>query len=363
MDKRTNTATWSDKYKRWQINVQRDGRRRSFYSSTPGRTGQREANAKADEWLKSGVISSNTRIHELYQQFKETTSETAGTSFRRQIDYFGDSWILPALGNKKISSLCDQDIQNVLDKAAAAGMSKKTIQGINGMINKFLKYCRRCKATAFRPEEVQIPASARLKGKHILQPSDFATLFREDTYTVYGKKVREQYIHAYRFMLLTGLRPGELRGLRPEDIDGRRVTIRRAVNNYGETTQGKNENALRSFILSDMAKRELDAQIAEYPGEEYIFNMPSGEVFHHHWQRFCKSNGMAITSPYELRHTFVSVVKHLPAGEVKPLVGHSQSMDTFGVYGHELNGDAENVACSVNALFEQILQAENESVV
>ena len=32
----------------WRIDVQQDGKRKSFYSSRPGRTGQREANAKAD---------------------------------------------------------------------------------------------------------------------------------------------------------------------------------------------------------------------------------------------------------------------------------------------------------------------------
>lgn len=40
--KRTNTAKWSDKHRRWQINVQMDGKRRSFYSSTPGRTASRK---------------------------------------------------------------------------------------------------------------------------------------------------------------------------------------------------------------------------------------------------------------------------------------------------------------------------------
>lgn len=37
MGKRTNTAAWSEKHKRWQINVQRDGKRRSFHScALPG---------------------------------------------------------------------------------------------------------------------------------------------------------------------------------------------------------------------------------------------------------------------------------------------------------------------------------------
>ena len=57
MSKRTNTAQWEEKYQRWRIAVQKDGVRKQFYSSTPGRTGQREANAKADRWLDDGIGS------------------------------------------------------------------------------------------------------------------------------------------------------------------------------------------------------------------------------------------------------------------------------------------------------------------
>lgn len=48
MSKRVNTAIWDAKYKRWKINVQKNGQRRTFYSSIAGIKGRREANAKAD---------------------------------------------------------------------------------------------------------------------------------------------------------------------------------------------------------------------------------------------------------------------------------------------------------------------------
>ena len=47
MKKRTNTAFWVEKEKRWCIAVQKNGTRKRFYSSTPGRTGQREDLAAA----------------------------------------------------------------------------------------------------------------------------------------------------------------------------------------------------------------------------------------------------------------------------------------------------------------------------
>lgn len=55
MGKRVNTAVWLEKQQRWQIKVQKDGVRRTFTSSKPGRTGQREVNRKADAWLDEGI--------------------------------------------------------------------------------------------------------------------------------------------------------------------------------------------------------------------------------------------------------------------------------------------------------------------
>lgn len=47
MKERTNTAKWLEKQNRWQIAVQKDGVRKTFTSSRPGREGQREANPHA----------------------------------------------------------------------------------------------------------------------------------------------------------------------------------------------------------------------------------------------------------------------------------------------------------------------------
>ncbi len=53
-------------------------------------------------------------------------------------------------------------------------------------------------------------------------------------------------------------------------------------------------------------------------------------------------------------------VKELPAGEVKGLVGHSQSMDTFGIYGHALQGEDAATAGKLGALFESLAAPAQE---
>lgn len=355
--KRINTAVWVESRQRWQINVQKEGVRKTFTSSIPGRAGQREANTKADEWLQHCVVSKSYKIEQVFNEYLASCKELMSTTQYNHNRSAGAAWIIPYLGKKKLQNLCDWDIQVMLDKAAALGRSKKTIQGIKAMTFQFLKYCRRRKLTSYIPDDVKIPASARLKGRKVLQPADLTVFMTEDTTLYKGKRIKEEYIHAFRFQVLTGLRPGELRGLRVEDVDGERISVKRSINVYGEETRGKNENAVRSFVLSDLALKELEAQFREYPSKSgYIFELPSPTAYRERWQKYCESNGLTVTTPYELRHSFVSIVKTLPIGMIKGLVGHSTSMDTLGIYAHVLSGEDTDAAQEVNGVFLRLVE-------
>ncbi len=353
MGKRTNTAAWNGK--RWRIDVQKDGTRKSFYSSTPGRTGQREANTKADAWLEEGISARSPRVNEAGVKWLQEIEQTTSYANYRPLESRWRTWVLPVIGGKRVNALTDQDLQNVINKAHTAGRSRKTLQLLSADLRAFCKYCRKARLSQYLPEDLKIPAGSRYKGKTVLQPSDLITLFNTDTTTYRGKVVQDDFINAYRFQVLTGLRPGELLGLRWSDIHGKTVQVARAINFDGEETQGKNQNAARSFIMSDMAYRVLNDQRRQTGGEESVFCITSQRYYYDRWQIYCQTNGLTPCSPYELRHTFVSVVKTLPAGEVKGLVGHSEDMDTFGIYGHTLTGDAENTAQAVNGVFLRLL--------
>lgn len=356
MGKRTNTAVWQEKYSRWRVAVQKDGIRRQFYSSKRGRTGQREANKKADVWLDTGVDPRGGRIEELYRDWFATLEKTTGAGNCRNVESRWRTRILPAVGKKRISSLTEQDLQDVINDAYKDGLAKKSLQSLAADMRSFCKWCRAKKVTTFNPEGLHVPAGARPKGKSVLQPSALLTLLNVDTTLYRGKRVHDDYIHAYRFQLLTGLRPGELLGLHWADIHGNTVYISRAVNVLGEETRGKNDNAVRAFVLSDRARAVLEEQRAITGGQESVFELKSEAYYYKRWKVYCAANGIPPISVYELRHSFVSVIKQLPAGEVKGLVGHSRNMDTFGVYSHALSGDAAATASDVNAAFDRVLE-------
>ena len=62
---RKNEAKWYDSAKRWQIKIQKDGERRTFFSSIKGTKGKIAAEKAADAWLESGLASESTKCGEL----------------------------------------------------------------------------------------------------------------------------------------------------------------------------------------------------------------------------------------------------------------------------------------------------------
>lgn len=360
MGKRTNTAKWDEKHNRWRIAVQKDGVRRQFYSSKPGRTGQREANKKADNWLDDGVQNSRQRVDEVYPVFLKEKEDTTSLSNYLPMQGRWKNHIQPIIGKKYIGSLTESDLQAVINHSyATKKLSKKSLMNIKGDLTSFMKYCRIAKISSLMPESLSIPAAASRSSKTVLQPDDFVTLFTQSNTLYKGKEVPEPFIHAYRLAVLTGMRPGEIIGLQWKDVKPDRIELHRSINRYNEVTVGKNENARRVVELSSLAKKEIDAQRSQCKDtspDASVFCIGTGANYEKHLTRYCEYNNIPRCTPYELRHTFVSIAKVLPTGLVKSIVGHSKNMDTFGVYGHELEGDAVKRVAALDAAFSKILQ-------
>lgn len=373
MGRRTNTATWLPNQQRWQIKVQKDGVRRTFTSTKAGRTGQREANAKADAWLDEGIASTTKRCADVWAEYMISVNATAGSSYINQVEKFGRNYILPVIGARRIGDLSTGMLQDALNRSYKEGclnpdskrrskgnLSRKTLQDIRGVEVSFVRWCRQHKYTTLRPEDegLAVPKGARNKGKKILQPDALRVLLSTDTRVVRGKVEADENIHAYRFAVMTGLRPGELLGLRVGDVEGHRLHLVRAINTLNEETTGKNENAIRTVVLHPLAVAELKAQLQQRAFEEErplrqddpVFLFKNEQSLYNYWRFYQHCNG--ITPPislYELRHTFVSMIEDaVSPAQLRRMVGHSKSMDTYGWYSHAVAGRADAAALAVS---------------
>lgn len=356
-------ATWNDNRAMWVIRVQRDGVRKAFYSAVQGRKGKREVEAKADKWLSIGTAE--MRFSEAWAQYTKYVSHTAGTGHTQNTEGHGKHHLLPSLRLKKLSSITRGDWQECINEMAAAGKSARTCKNVISTISAFINYCVGERWTVNQIEKpLTVPSAARRpEEKHVLQPPALKTLFSDPTMLYKGEPQEAFYIHAWRFYVVTGLRRGELAGLRREDV-GDLLTVRRNVNKYHEETQGKTENAQRSMKLSGIAADILAQQrimldrmgiVSDWVFPDRYGGRSDPNLIGRQWARYCAYHNIKCTV-HELRHTFISINKiSTPEVLLKSLVGHSVSMDTIGVYGHEIDGEKELAAQYVDAAFASVL--------
>lgn len=366
---RTAEAIWIESRARWQINVQRDGKRKTFISSTPGRKGKREAEAKADDWLDAGQPD-DMRFDAAWRIYLDHIRANTGSANYTDIESIGRNWLLDKdgikrLSGKHLSKIKLSDLQALVTSAGNAGKSKRTCKNIKDKISGFFHFAADQNwEYDVNPARIKLPTQAKVGERRVVQPDKLKILFSVDTVDFYGDTKPCFYIYAFRFAVALGLRRGEVCGLRRTDYDGVSLAIHRSVNRFGETTQGKNDNARRVIVLSKRAKSILDSHLAMlkdngvispwlFPWEDGTQMIPAN--FLDRWYFYSRQHGIN-TSLHELRHTFVSICKaEMPETLLKDIVGHSASMDTGGVYGHEIDGEKQRAADILDEIFDRVL--------
>jgi integrase len=169
------------------------------------------------------------------------------------------------------------------------------------------------------------------------------------------------------FMLYTGVRRGELMGLRWSDIDLRSnvIHIRRAVkspNNERIETRGKTRAAIRDIPVFPALRQALIERAADIPlDSEYICVMqdgtpPNTNQFRTMWADRC--GWLSVTTgrkfdikPHDLRHTFCSILYEstVSVKTAAAWLGHSDIQTTMNIYTHLSSSlEARDIAAAQN---------------
>lgn len=367
--KKLSPPVWDEANQRWKKTAYCNNMSKTFYSKKRGATSaEREITAAINHWKDkmeglsgSGKLTPMSKVKDVYPEFKLDIESRTSKANWHTIEWRFESWVLPIISNLSVLDLNDGILQKVINNAyTKGGLSRKTLLNMRADLSAFLKFCRKNQLTTFRPEDIDIPKSANKQEKRILQPDDLKILFAVDTSVIKNQRVLEPYIYAFRLQVLHCLRPGEVGGLKKSDRIGDIVHIQRSINSEKEITKGKNDNAIRAFQLSELGKECWDKQAA-LSDSEWLFPGFITDSYRKRLRAYCLSNNIPVVSPYELRHTSFSIMQALPEGLVKAAGGHSKNMDTFGVYGHEVQGDMSLTAQLVQERFSDLLRdSENQ---
>lgn len=346
------TAKWDGK--RWRIRITENGRTRSFSTTTPGRKGRAELEERV---RKESTITTRAKFGEAWERYIRELGYLTGPEHVRNVESIYRNY-LSELTNRYLVEITVYEYQDLIFKARKKNgelLAKKTYNNIKTTLVSFSKFCVRAGLLDKPLSELQVPRDAKKVGKVILQPDQIRRLFNEFN--------NEWYIDLWRWLLLTGCRPGEAFGLKWKDIHDGVVTISRAYNYQGRMTEGKNENARRTFAINSILAKVLDDQKNRTwrLDSEFVFCNHEGKAARqsdarHSWDRIADELN-TLASPYSLRHTFISHMANiLPEQVLKSIVGHSTSMDTYGVYKHAVNGEAEQAAEQTGAAFIKLIK-------
>ena len=156
------------------------------------------------------------------------------------------------------------------------------------------------------------------------------------------KKVRPDFRNYYTVRFLTGLRTGEIDGLRWRNInfERREILICEAIVN-GKMVPPKTASSLRAVRMSEPVYNALRNQKqATRHLSEYVFCLTSGKPLRHGnvtkrvWKPTLRMLGLKERAPYETRHTAASL--WMSAGEnpewIARQLGHANTQMLFQTY-------------------------------
>jgi len=258
---------------------------------------------------------------------------------RLSVDAIFDAHLLPAFGDRMISSITKADVLAFrAELAKLPGRTGKTLSPAT--INKAVGVLRQCLAEA--SERFGLPdifkSVKRLKARRPdVQP------FSLDEVEMIRKNIRSDFRNYVMVRFFTGMRTGEINGLKWKYVDFEKdLILVRETFSAGEAEENaKTETSLRDIPMLPMVKEALQQQWStRHPDSEYVFVTRDGNPIDAHnfanriWYPLLRYLELAKRRPYQTRHTTATLM--LASGEnpewIAKLMGHTNTQMLFTVY-------------------------------
>ena len=277
-----------------------------------------------------------------------------------------DNHIKPNIGMISLSKLTSLELQKfykkllssgrverIESKKQSKGLSPKTVRNLHQIIASAMKLAKEQKLIATDPTEGCALPKLEHKEMKTLPVEQLASFLRE---------AKESGVfELYYVELATGLRRGELLGLKWEDLDLEKgdLRVRRQIARInGEVAEAplKTENSYRTLPIGADAVGILLEQ-RKRTHSEYVFLPPTGgpislDSVLYMLHRVLKRAGLPRVRFHDLRHTFAThaLASGVDAKTLSGILGHTQASFTLDTYTH-VTGDMQKRASEIVGSF------------
>lgn len=347
---------------------------------------------KRKEEAKQGVDKklSNITLDEWFEEWftrykvpkiKETSINPMKTKYRAN---FGR-----LIGNMKVADIRNMDIQDVINTMQREGKATSSMRDALGRIRECLESAKNNRIISENPcFDITVPWENVAKERRFLS---------QEEQNRFLKQVENNwYKEMFYIMFLTGMRIGEVGGLKWEDVDFKNkcININRSLSCQYESgvktvrlTAPKTHNSYRKIPFMGEAeemflfqkkkqekiKRELGKRYrsdGEFSDLVFVTSMGS-PVFRHHAEKEVKKVVKAINEqeafdsvreqrephyfedlyPHAIRHTFCSRCFQLNMNPkvVQKLMGHQHYSTTIDIYTHVMQDDIDSEVCKLES--------------
>lgn len=249
--------------------------------------------------------------------------------------------LLDELGELRLDEIGPRQIEAFKARRKRDGVGNKSINEELAILGKLLDYANEIGELPTAPPKIR-----RLK----VQPPAFDFLDFEEAQRLHAAaaSAADPWCAMIPIALLTGLRLGELRGLKWDDVDlvAARLHVRRAADDVGKLAETKSYRAR----VVDLPKRAV-AILKEHKHLRgaFVFCREDGSMLPRHaceskskeqrddspLMKVCRKAGLRRIGWHALRHTYAShlVMRGASMMEVKELLGHASITMTMR-YAH-----------------------------
>jgi integrase len=259
--------------------------------------------------------------------------------------------IIPTLSSLKLNALTPAHIQALYRAKLDAGLSNRTVRYIHQTLHRALKQAVRWGLMTSNPTEATDPPRRVRKEIKPLKREQVACLFE----AARGDRLEALYVVA----VLTGLRAGELLGLRWEEIDLERRVLRvqqQLVRTKRGLSFGRPKNdrgravklaATAVEALRRHRKRQLEERVKAgslWKDTGLVFTTTVGtpldasNLTRRYLYPLLERTGLPRVRFHDLRYTFATIM--LQNGEnpkvVQEMLGHANISETMDTYSHIL---------------------------